>query len=280
MCVKILILKNYDDNGLALPDDYAYSYKGCRLFFRSKLDEYVDKDFDLFIKMIREHNNMDSFVERADVLYQKLGNDNLLFIENYNFGIRWLQSNLDLVDNFDDVIFRGPDFRLKNFIEIKKTQGTPVWDLLLESWEDEIVATSSTIFEELAQNLRNLGINIESSIDGISLQGRRSFGMSPDFRYTPEHLFKKGDKPVGDIIIKMTGSRKLDYNLAFEKAGISASEATEYTWHHLDDFDPDTGTCTMQLVKTDIHNLIKHAGAVHQWELLFLKGIRAAKYAD
>jgi len=39
------------------------------------------------------------------------------------------------------------------------------------------------------------------------------------------------------------------------------------TWHHLDDFNLVTGECTMQLVKSDIHNLCKpHSGGVEQWE--------------
>ena len=27
----------------------------------------------------------------------------------------------------------------------------------------------------------------------------------------------------------------------------------KYTWHHLDDYDPITNTCTMQLVETGTH---------------------------
>ena len=45
--------------------------------------------------------------------------------------------------------------------------------------------------------------------------------------------------------------------MAFKKAGISdeLAETLErtYTWHHLDDLDPLTGECTMQLVLRDIH---------------------------
>ena len=39
-----------------------------------------------------------------------------------------------------------------------------------------------------------------------------------------------------------------------------------YTWHHLDDFDPVTGECTMQLVRRDIHNASKpHTASPKQY---------------
>jgi hypothetical protein len=38
-----------------------------------------------------------------------------------------------------------------------------------------------------------------------------------------------------------------------------------YVWHHLDDFNPLTGECTMQLVRADVHN-ITHTGSVKQYE--------------
>jgi hypothetical protein len=41
----------------------------------------------------------------------------------------------------------------------------------------------------------------------------------------------------------------------------------DYTWHHLDDFDPVTGECTMQLIKTSEHQkTLPHTGSVKQWE--------------
>ncbi|MBY0349159.1 MAG: HNH endonuclease [Hydrotalea flava] len=59
-----------------------------------------------------------------------------------------------------------------------------------------------------------------------------------------------------------------DVELANVEANIDGiTTPSGYTWHHLDDFNPSTGECTMQLVKTDIHNMCKpHTGAVRQWE--------------
>jgi hypothetical protein len=42
----------------------------------------------------------------------------------------------------------------------------------------------------------------------------------------------------------------------------------KYTWHHLDDFDPISGECTMQLVEKDAHTQIigmTHSGSVSQY---------------
>jgi hypothetical protein len=59
-----------------------------------------------------------------------------------------------------------------------------------------------------------------------------------------------------------------DVELANQAAGIAGKNApTGYTWHHMDDFNPATGKCTMQLVKSTEHQkCIPHTGGVKQWE--------------
>ena len=59
-----------------------------------------------------------------------------------------------------------------------------------------------------------------------------------------------------------------DVELANQAAGISGKNTPAgYTWHHLDDFNPNTGKCTMQLVKTTEHQkCVPHTGGVKQWE--------------
>lgn len=71
----------------------------------------------------------------------------------------------------------------------------------------------------------------------------------------------------GDIVqITMQGSRSRDFVQAFKEAGISKSEASGYTWHHLNDFDPEKGRTTMQLVKTQTHiDSFPHAGSADQF---------------
>lgn len=68
----------------------------------------------------------------------------------------------------------------------------------------------------------------------------------------------------------MQGTRDRDFTEAFKLAGISKSESTGYTWHHVDDFDPVTGMTTMQLVKTSAHEAtFPHKGSVSQFEKHF-----------
>jgi hypothetical protein len=50
------------------------------------------------------------------------------------------------------------------------------------------------------------------------------------------------------------------------------------TWHHLDDFDPSTGECTMQLVRENVHNRISgmaHSGAVAQYKNHYINDSKA-----
>ena len=64
----------------------------------------------------------------------------------------------------------------------------------------------------------------------------------------------------------MQGNRDDDFEEAFRRRGINPKEATDYTWHHLDDFNPNDGTCTMQLVKTSAQiESLPHQGAVKQF---------------
>lgn len=51
---------------------------------------------------------------------------------------------------------------------------------------------------------------------------------------------------------KLIGIDYYDFKLANELAGL-LNKPIGYTWHHLDDFDPVHGTCTMQLVETKFH---------------------------
>ena len=76
------------------------------------------------------------------------------------------------------------------------------------------------------------------------------------------------------IKIKMTGTRKVDYKQAYDNLNIPKSLRrtldADYTWHHLDDFNPKTGECTMQLVLSDAHKATyPHKGAVAQYEKYF-----------
>ena len=60
---------------------------------------------------------------------------------------------------------------------------------------------------------------------------------------------------------------------AMKEAGFNGTttpkgpDGENYTWHHLDDYDPVTGESTMQLVRrTDHEGSLPHTGSVRQKE--------------
>lgn len=252
-----------------LTDVYDVTYKGVRVFGRRG-----DDNFDYFLRQIREAGGMDRFTTMADDLFGHFDNSIMTFLEEAEYGVSFfgLRRNADLFDGVGDVIFRGRGSVMRYFLDIEKTRGTPIWTLVKQQMDDFFTATlRSDTFDDAARKLRELGFNVEPS----------DFGMSPDFRLTPEHLFVDDlGRTYGDVSIKMTGSRNLDYAEAFARAGIDPADAAGYTWHHLDDFDPDGLTCTMQLVRTVIHSQVDHTGAVRMWEVLYGGGTRVMHYAS
>nr|HPI54302.1 RHS repeat-associated core domain-containing protein [Chitinophagaceae bacterium] len=80
-------------------------------------------------------------------------------------------------------------------------------------------------------------------------------------------FYPAGKGQYSEVVIKMQGSRGRDFTEAYRLAGIDKSGANGFTWHHVDDFDPKTGTCTMQLVTTEAHVAsFPHGGSVSQFE--------------
>lgn len=95
----------------------------------------------------------------------------------------------------------------------------------------------------------------------------------PDFSGT-EYLFKTNIGEKNIVPIKMTGSRGKDFTQAFDNANIPKSMRKSikenFTWHHVDDFNPLTGESTMQLVRKDAHvATYPHVGSVSQYEKFY-----------
>ena len=83
-------------------------------------------------------------------------------------------------------------------------------------------------------------------------------------------LYPVSDNQSNVVTIKMTGSRSSDFTAAYAQAGINKTDAMGYTWHHEPDFDVTTGTTTMVLVETSVHEAnLPHAGSVSQYEKAF-----------
>lgn len=139
---------------------------------------------------------------------------------------------------------------------------------------------------DIATSARSKAIGDSSGIvDGNSIQkktpaqraadkGYPGIGTTsnggPDFKGSGYvYIDSNGKETI--VTIKMTGSRGKDDTLAFDNANIHRNERKgikeNYTWHHIDDFDPQTGTCTIQLVLKGAHvATYPHKGAVSQYE--------------
>ena len=91
-----------------------------------------------------------------------------------------------------------------------------------------------------------------SRYDGVSFEG------SPD-------LSPVGPGQKNIVEIQVQGTRYYDFKEANIKAGFgdtAYSHPTGYTWHHRKDFNPDTNTTTLELVKTGAHReTFPHAGS-------------------
>ncbi|WP_428243989.1 RHS repeat-associated core domain-containing protein [Gynuella sp.] len=90
-----------------------------------------------------------------------------------------------------------------------------------------------------------------------------------DFTDSPD-LYPVGEGQKNIVKIQMQGTRGRDFTQGFKEAGISPKNAKGYTWHHVDDFNSETGYTTMQLVKTKAHEAtLPHGGSVSQFEKTF-----------
>lgn len=82
-------------------------------------------------------------------------------------------------------------------------------------------------------------------------------GLGGAFQYSPSFT-----AAIRTSVIVMTGHRGQDYTAA--EAGVP--RAAGQTWHHVYNYSPANGTCTMQLVSTAFHQqTCPHAGACKQY---------------
>lgn len=79
-------------------------------------------------------------------------------------------------------------------------------------------------------------------------------------------LFPAGPGQSSIVTIVMQGARKNDFTQANIAGGFTAGRPADYTWHHVGDFNPATGECTMQLVTTTAHEATyPHTGSCAQF---------------
>lgn len=127
-------------------------------------------------------------------------------------------------------------------------------------------AQSAQKIEAILKEIKKTNKNFNPGKNALKKEGiklpktQNGLGVCVDFKGT-QYLYPVTGNQKNIVRIKLTGSRRFDNKLAYELSGIKRNK--NYTWHHLDDFNPVTNTCTMQLVLKDIHKITTpHAGAV------------------
>lgn len=244
-------------------------YKNIRVF-----PEFTD--FNNYLG--RGESTLDEFVQEIDDTIRKLSDESLELLEEsdltLNLGTGTKTDpvkNIDILDDSGDMIYRGNAEDLDEFIKIYKA-GNKVKRINLRRIIDDITVNLKDFIYDASETKRIFGHNIPPS------EGKWANGLAPDFKKAPKHLFGQRTD-FGEITIKMTGSRKHDEKAAIAKAiekGLIDKPddiPDHYTWHHLDDFNPETGECTMQLIPTIMHNEIgDHVGSVAIWKRFYEVG--------
>lgn len=200
-------------------------------------------------------------------------------IDELGYGVRWnfvgkaddgtrRVSSFDLFDLRGDMLYRGhPDRLMAEFVNVRKLSKKEK----LRYWESTINQNMEAFGEygfdkDLFQ--RVTGYDYPDVVLKPGPPDFESMGLSPDFSKFDEVFIAKniypgrgfGDISNAKIKIKMSGNYREDFRRATELAGIDPGDipagkvAPEgWVWHHLDDYNPIDNTCTMQLVRKELH---------------------------
>lgn len=158
-----------------------------------------------------------------------------------------------------------------------------------ETTEDGLSEVSEKAVSKSAKNAAKKGItnqidDLQSEIDHIAasynkpqkiFQKAKEKGLEdikitvnggPTFKDSP-YIYKTDNGKKAIISIIATGNYANDFDQA-NKAFNFSKTPDGYTWHHLDDLETTDGKtfiCTLELVKTDVHEKLSHRGAMKQY---------------
>jgi hypothetical protein len=90
----------------------------------------------------------------------------------------------------------------------------------------------------------------------------------PTFANT-DYLYPAGEGQKSVVDLALSGNRRSDFAAANKAAGF-AQTPKDYTWHHVDNFNPVTKMASLELVERGAHvATYPHSGSVAQYEQLF-----------
>lgn len=241
------------------------NWKGVTVFTEKRGNSVKGFLREIYQKTIRKGESLEEFMDELIFTF-KLSGKTIKFdrqiIQLLNTrGLKIIKGKraqiyLDIVDRKGDLRFRGTADEIEKYArKISKSNDDLLKDL------DSILTKSlrsAQKFDPLKKALFDRGIKIKSSLRGLV----------PDFRSSVQYLYKRNPK-FGNIKIKLTGVDAQDFKAANKVANLKETPS-KYTWHHLDDYDPITGECTMQLVETKVHRWsCPHKGGAGLWSDLF-----------
>ncbi|MCB9810831.1 MAG: HNH endonuclease [Candidatus Nomurabacteria bacterium] len=194
---------------------------------------------------------MDSFGENSIALFRTIGDESVAFMKETKMAYRLVvyrgrfSGGIDLFTEAGEMLCRGTKAQLENFMNVYRLSR----------------ATKKRYIREIIRELEDEGwlFDVEKAREYLGLEIKASKrGFAPDYTslaetiYLEEPVIYQGESFFAKIKIKMSGIRSVDDELANAAADL-AKKPEGYTWHHLDDFDPVTGECTMQLVSEKVH---------------------------
>lgn len=236
---------------------------GIRVFTESQYHSV--KSFFKRISII----GIDALQTKLDDLARHLGDDLFRALSDSGYGVKFLTNDIDLIDDMGEIIFRGNKDDLKAFFSHFNKPRSVRSDTM--SRVNSRLSRGSACYN--STRAAGKGVNVPRS--------RPPAGQSsPDFLSSP-FLYSGSLTNTPITTIRLTGSRSLDFKAAFRAIGITDPKKIKvilknHTWHHLDDLDPHTLECTMQLItKTGHRATYPHYGSCKQLvELLGLSEYR------
>lgn len=212
-----------------------------------------------------------------------IGDDGLDFLLSRKYKFRFNAVNIDIIDDAGNMICRGKADELGEFMRYhRQTQAQK------QEW-----LQSARIDKESSKYIYNPDETTKLLGEKIPPSGPpHGAGLSPDFRDFKDYLYD-GDLRFGNVELRMSGSRDVDFKLLNERFGFPETPDL-YVWHHLDEIwlnEAGELVCTMQLIRKEAHKNIvvdslkgniqalsdvidagKHVGSVAIWQS-FYKGI-------
>ena len=145
--------------------------------------------------------------------------------------------------------------------------GSPLPDVNLGNWQEAFPISDPV--------LPNVVMATSPDVQAAQ-KGYPGVGVTPNGGPTfagTDYLYPVDGNQKNIVSIPLTGSRRGDFQAANAAAGLAevippgGETPSGCTWHHVDDYNPDTGMSTMELVSRRAHTATyPHSGSVAQFE--------------